>query len=176
MRILVLFGFVFIRLFGHTQEIRIESTYLDSLIWKKVNVYRQSKGVEAFQIFEDSLMRDFCTRVTFRNAMVPNPAHSDSVGYWSNAECLYTFISSGFLTKQIIEKPSLEMFECLAEKTVQAWIHSPTHERAISRSEYTISTIVSVLVIDKEKSSMRLDVTYHALDKEHNTFNGYVYR
>ncbi len=171
--VLLLFGSSFITS-AHCQ--RFESSYFDSLVWQKINKYRMTKGVKSFVFFEDSLMRDFCQRVTYRNALVPNPVHSDSVGYWSNAECLYTFISSGFKTKEMCDMSKPDLFELLAERTVQAWIHSPTHERAISRPEYNASTIVAVLVIDQVTSSLRLDVTYHALDKEHNTFNGYVYR
>lgn len=171
--VLLMFGSCF---YLRAQEQRFESTYFDSLVWQKINKYRMTKSVKPFVYFEDSLMRDFCQRVTYRNALVPNPAHSDSVGYWSNAECLYTFISSGFKTKEMCEMSKLDLFELLAERTVQAWIHSPTHERAISRPEYNTSTIVAVLIIDPVTSSLRLDVTYHALDKEHNTFNRYVYR
>ena len=160
----------------NAQAIRIESEYLDSLVWSKINRYRKEKGVNPFDFFEDSLMRSFCKRVTVRNTSVSNPVHSDSVGYWSNAECLYTHISSGFLAKELITESRNEMYEFLAEKTVQAWIHSPTHERLIAKAEFNIATIVTIIQIDPLKEVIRLDATYHALDKEHNTFNRYVYR
>jgi len=160
----------------NAQSIRIESEHLDSLVWSKINRYRKEKGVKPFDFFEDSLMRSFCKRVTVRNASVLNPVHSDSVGYWSNAECLYTYISTGLLAKELIAESGLELFEDLAEKTVQAWIHSPTHERLIAKAEFNIATIVTIIQIDPVKEVIRLDATYHALDKEHNTFNSYVYR
>jgi len=162
--------------YSNSQLKRIESQTLDSLIWHKINEYRLSKGVKSFVILEDSLMRQFCTRVTYRNVLKEIPVHSDSVGYWSNAECLYRFKSSGFLVDELNLLTKEEIYENLAERTVQAWIHSSTHERAISRPEYNISTIVSVLLVDKQKSTIQLEVSFHALDKEHNTFNGYIYK
>jgi hypothetical protein len=153
---------------------RIESTKLDSLIWKKINEYRISKGAKAFAVFEDSLMRDFCTRVAYRNIVKTWPTHSDSVGYWSNAECLYTFITSGKNALFVINEVHDLDYETLAEKTVQGWIHSPTHERAISRPEYNIATIVSIIIINPKTGELRLDATYHALDKGHTTYNDYV--
>ena len=155
---------------------RIESTKLDSLIWKKVNEYRISKGLKSFAVFEDSLMRDFSTRVAYRNIVKSWPTHSDSVGYWSNAECLYTLIVSGTVSISIIDAVHKVDYEFLAEKTVQSWIHSPTHERAISRPEYNIATVVSIILINPKNREIRLDATFHALDKEHTTFNGYVYQ
>lgn len=159
-----------------SQVERIESSKLDSLIWKKINAYRISKGVKPFIVFEDSLMRDFCTRVAYRNIVKSWPAHSDSVGYWSNAECLYTFITSGTSAVPVINEVHQMDYETLAEKTVQAWIHSPTHERAISRADYTISTIVSIIIINPKTGEIRLDSTYHGLSKDNTTYNGYVYQ
>ena len=68
-----------------SQNERIESSALDSLIWKKINDYRSSKRAMPFVVFEDSLMRQFCTRVAYRNCVKTIPLHSDSAGYWSNA-------------------------------------------------------------------------------------------
>ena len=48
-------------------------------------------------------------------------------------------------------------------------------KQAISRSEYFAATVVSVLVMDNANEKLRLDVTFHALDKETSTFNHYVY-
>jgi len=157
-----------------SQVERIESSKLDSLIWKKVNEYRVSKGVKSFTVFEDSLMRDFCKRVAYRNISKEWPTHSDSVGYWSNAECLYTFKTSGTSSISIINQVHQMDYEALAEKTVQAWIHSPTHERAISRADYNIATIVSIIIINPKTGEIRLDATYHGLSKDHNTYNGYI--
>jgi hypothetical protein len=167
--------FIMLSLCSVSQIERIESIKLDSLIWKKINEYRISKGIPAFEIFEDSLMRQFCTRVAYRNIVKDFPVHSDSVGYWSNAECLYSFKVTGFGAKELINDISDEKIEFFAEEAVQSWIHSPTHERAISRPEYNIATIVSILIIDRDKESIRFESTYHALDKDHNTFNGYIY-
>jgi hypothetical protein len=153
---------------------RIESTKLDSLIWKKINEYRISKGAKSFVIFEDSLMRDFCTRVAYGNFKKAVPVHSDSVGYWSNAECLYRFTASGMTATDPIIQVNNGDLEFLAELAVQAWIHSPTHEMAISRPEYNIATIVSIVSIDRKKGVILFDATFHALDKDHNTFNGYI--
>jgi hypothetical protein len=167
--------FSMISIFTFSQIERIESMKLDSLIWKKINEYRISKAAPVFEIFEDSLMHQFCTRVAYRNIDADIPVHSDSVGYWSNAECLFYFKSTGFGAKELINESTDEKFEFLAEKAVQSWIHSPTHEMAISRPEYNIATVVSIVIIDRNKESIRFESTYHALDKNHNTFNGYIY-
>jgi hypothetical protein len=174
MKILAIITLV-ISFISNAQIERIESLTLDSLIWKKVNSYRVSKGVTPFIAFEDSLMRDFCTRVAHRNIEKPIPLHSDSVGYWSNAECLYLYKYSGNNFNSLVSELHSGNFEALAERTVQSWIHSPTHEKAISRPEYNIATVVSVIVIDHTNKTVRFESTYHALDKEHNTFNGYIY-
>lgn len=153
---------------------RIESTKLDSLIWKKINEYRISKGARPFVVFEDSLMREFCTRVAYRNFERVVPVHSDSVGYWSNAECLYRFTASGMTSVDPIRQVTTGNLEFLAELAVQAWIHSPTHEMAISRPEYNIATIISIVSVDRKTGVILFDATFHALDKDHNTYNGYI--
>ena len=160
---------------SNAQIEKIESLTLDSLIWKKVNVYRVSKGVTPFIAFEDSLMRDFCTRVAHRNIEKSIPLHSDSVGYWSNAECLYLYKYSGDNFNTLANQLLSGNFEALAERAVQSWIHSPTHEELISGPEYNIATVVSIIVIDYINKTVRFESTYHALDKEHNTFNDYIY-
>jgi hypothetical protein len=157
------------------QTEKIESVALDNLIWKKINVYRSLKGTTPFIAFEDSLMRAFCTRLAHRNIEIYPPLHSDSVGYWSNAECLYSYKYSGANFNNLVNEIRSGNVESFAERAVQSWIHSPTHERAISRPEYNIATVVSIIVIDYDNKTIRFESTYHALDKEHNTFNGYVY-
>jgi hypothetical protein len=175
-KIISLTIFAFLTFYSVSQIERIESIQLDSLIWVKINEYRISKGAPAFKIFEDSLMRRFCSRVAYRNIDKEIPRHSDSVGYWSNAECLYRYAVTGSISKIHLNGLNNEDIEFFAEKTVQAWINSPTHEKAISRPEYNIATIVSIIIIDRKKESLRFDATFHALDEDHNTFNGYVYR
>ena len=176
MKIISLTIFSFLSFYSVSQIERIESMKLDSLIWVKINEYRLSKGAPAFKIFEDSLMRRFCARVAYRNIDKEIPRHSDSVGYWSNAECLYRYAATRSVSKMHLNGLNNEDIEFFAEKTVQAWINSPTHERAISRPEYNIATIVSIIIIDRKKESIRFDATFHALDEDHNTFNGYIYR
>ena len=53
------------------QEI-IESIKLDSLIFEKINEYRNSKGVDSFVAFEDSLMREFSYNLTRENSKKSN--------------------------------------------------------------------------------------------------------
>ena len=49
------------------QEI-IESIKLDSLIFEKINDYRISKGVDRFEAFDNSLMRNFSYNLTRENS------------------------------------------------------------------------------------------------------------
>jgi uncharacterized protein YkwD len=174
MKTIVIAIFTLVSISCFSQAEKIESTKLDSLIWKKINEYRISKGVKPFIVFEDSLMRQFCTRVAYRNFDKKIPLHSDSVGYWSNAECLYRYSSSGTSSINIINSIDRGDLECLAERAVQSWIHSPTHEMAISRPEYNIATVVAIISIDHKNNTILFDATFHALDKKHTTFNGYV--
>lgn len=165
--------FVLLSFFSISQTERIESNRLDSLIWNKINEYRISKGLSPFIVFEDSLMRKFCTRVAYGNFNRPMQRHSDSVGYWSNAECLYRYETSGSFFTNIVNDDNVDL-ELLAQKAVQGWIHSPTHEAAISRSSDCAATIVSIISIDVKNKSIRFDATFHSLDKNRTTFNGYI--
>lgn len=174
MKTIVIAIFTLVSFLATSQVERIESTKLDSLIWKKINEYRISKMAKSFVVFEDSLMRKFCTRLAYQNFEKKYPTHSDSVGYWNNAECLYHYSASGSTTTELINSSTEEIFNFLAERAVQAWIHSPTHEAAISRPEYNIATVVSIISIDSKAKTIRFDATFHALDKRHNTFNDYI--
>ncbi|CAB4175617.1 hypothetical protein UFOVP972_280 [uncultured Caudovirales phage] len=175
MKTIAIIFFALLSFSSISQVERIESTQLDSLIWKKINEYRITQSLSPFIVFEDSLMRKFCTRVAYGNFNRSLQRHSDSVGYWSNAECLYRYETSGsFFTNIISDRGEIDL-ELLAQKAVQGWIHSPTHEAAISRSNDGAATIVSIISIDRKNKSIKFDATFHSLDKSKTTFNGYVY-
>ena len=174
MKTIAIAFFVLLSFFSISQTQRIESNKLDSLIWNKINEYRISKGLSPFIVFEDSLMRKFCTRVAYGNFNRSMQRHSDSVGYWSNAECLYRYETSGLFFTNIVNDGNVDL-ELLAQKAVQGWIHSPTHEAAISRPSDGAATIVSIISIDVKSKSIKFDATFHSLDKNKTTFNGYTY-
>ncbi len=56
MKTIAIAFFALVSFFSISQVQRIESTKLDSLIWKKINEYRISKGAKPFVVFEDSLI------------------------------------------------------------------------------------------------------------------------
>ena len=175
MKTIAIIFFVLLSFSSISQVERIESTQLDSLIWKKINEYRITQSLSPFIAFEDSLMRKFCTRVAYGNFNRPMQRHSDSLGYWSNAECLYRYETSGsFFTNIISDRGEIDL-EALAQKAVQGWIHSSTHEAAISRPNDGAATVVSIILIDRKNKSIKFDATFHSLDKSKTTFNGYVY-
>ncbi len=156
----------------------IKSIKLDSLIWNKMNQYRSTKNIPHFNVFEDSLMRDFANKVANRNISLFPTKHSSDLGYWSNSECLFTYRAEyTFSWPKIHENLKNNDFEFLADLALEGWINSPTHEHQISRHDIDVSTVVSILIVDIEKQSIRFDSTFEGLSNEPNaTFdNTYVY-
>ena len=177
MKIILTLFILVTSVFSYCQD-TIQSNKLDSLIWEKINQYRESKGVPVFDSFEDSLMRQFTRRLASRNLSLYPTKHSDSVGYWCNAECLFTYRCSGDISfKEKVFDIMNNEFEFLAEKAVNNWINSPTHEQAISRSSYDVSNVIGLIVIDTTNKIIRFDATYHALEnKKGSTSNNYIYK
>ena len=177
MKTLAAILFTFFSLTCFSQD-TIRSIELDSLIWNKINEYRLTKNVKIFNVFEDSLMRDYANKVADRNIKIFPTRHSSDLGYYSNSECLYTVRANySFSWPKISNYITNEDFEFLAEGAVQAWIHSPTHEHQISRPDIDIATIVSILIVDWDEKYIRFDSTFQGLSNHPNaTFdNIYVY-
>lgn len=163
----ILVAFVLISFFASSQEITINCTKLDSLIWKKVNDYRISIGVPPCNIFESGIMRDYSTRVTSANAKMKVGVHSDSVGYLCNSECIFDCTMAGGTDEMIsrIDDVIEEEFDEIAAFVVQHWIDSPSHRHKISKPEYTISTVTTIIKVNKtaSMSSLKLTCSYHSL-------------
>ena len=177
MKKLLILLFLFISSVSFAQD-TIRSIELDSLIWNEINEYRISKQVTPFNIFEDSLMRDYASTVANRNIKIFPTRHSSDLGYYSNSECLYTYRANySFSWPEISNNLTNEDFDFLAKLTVQAWINSSTHEHQISRPDIDVSTIVSILIIDWDEKCIRFDSTFQGLSNLPNaTFdNTYVY-
>ena len=177
MKTLAAILFTFFSLTCFSQD-TIRSIGLDSLIWNKINEYRLTKNVKIFNVFEDSLMRDYANKVADRNIKIFPTRHSSDLGYYSNSECLYTVRANySFSWPKISNYITNEDFEFLAEGAVQAWIHSSTHEHQISRPDIDIATIVSILIVDWDEKYIRFDATFQGLSNHsHATFdNTYVY-
>ena len=178
MKNLITIVFLVLSFNSFSQEIEIKSIKLDSLIWKKINEYRISKHVKPFNIFEDSLMRDYANTVANRNIKIFPTQHSNDLGYYSNSECLYTVRTNySFNWPKVSNYITNEDFEFLAEGAVHAWIHSSTHEHQISRPDIDVATIVSILIVNWDDKYIRFDSTFQGLSNHPNaTFdNTYVY-
>tara|TARA_B100000963_G_scaffold176268_3_gene153336 strand:+ start:9408 stop:9959 length:552 start_codon:yes stop_codon:yes gene_type:complete len=160
-----------------SQPERYTSIELDKLVWKKINQYRVVKGKEPFIQFEQGLMRDFSKRVANRNIDIYPTKHSDSIGYWNSAECLYTWRHNGSITfEEKVNDILSGDFEFIASQALTGWINSPTHEQAISRDVYDVATVFCIIIIDREKQSIRFDATFHAVDNRVGAaINGYKY-
>ena len=159
--------------FGQTET--IESISLDSLIFEKINDYRESKGVDHFVAFEDSLMREFSYGLTRENSTRDRIEHSKDPKFeYYNVECIYSLRIDVYLDKTISEIENGN-YERLAEGAVDGWINSPSHERGISRPEYYIATVTSRITIDRKKREIYFVVSYYALANNFNTYSGYSY-
>ena len=141
----------------------IRSQKLDSLIWIKINAYRSSLGEKPFSSFETSTMRKYSKKITERNSLVKIGFHSDSVGIICNGECLFQLVAKGNSAgvKKMLDDALSGNFEYLAQQAVQNWINSSSHEAILSYPTWTVSTVTSIAVVSKDKTSMRFDCSYH---------------
>ncbi len=145
----------------------IQSELLDLMIWEKINAYRTQINVPKATIFERGLMRSFSRRITTGNAFSGKSVHSDSVGYFCNTECIFNLRSKGDSPniKAQVEQIRGGNFDYLAEAAVQGWINSPSHCHLISRPEYTISTVTTVIIITPWENGYKIlfEASHHSL-------------
>lgn len=154
----------------------IRTFKLDSLVWININKYRTSKSIRPFIVFEDSLMREYTKRVSEQNILIYPTKHSDSVGYWCNSECLYTYIQRGNLHwDEEINSINQNDFSNLAQRAVQGWVNSPSHNLQISREDIIVSTVYCIVIIDYKKKEFRFDATFHGLLHNENATFGNTY-
>ena len=147
----------------------IKSIQLDYLIWKKISEYRQSIGVRPLKEFQKTKLRAYSLMIAERNLPKGVHAeHSHQADEWYNAECLFVSISSGN-SDQIIENYDNLMkgeYDVIATKCVEAWINSPSHQRAISDYDNVIVSIGSIITTEKYKDGrfkIHLVCYYHGI-------------
>lgn len=146
----------------------IRSIKLDSLIWKKVSDYRKTVGQRPLQEFQNGKLRAFTQMITERNFPKDMQEHSHEAGVRYNAECLFRFQSTGN-SKEILklyEDLKNNNTEFLAIRCVNGWINSPPHNKAITRPENVISSVVAIVVCEQKDNGqlvIRMDVVYHAI-------------
>lgn len=159
------------------QEI-IESIKLDSLIFEKINDYRNSKGVDRFLAFEDSLMRKFSYNLTRENSKKTMIEHTkdDKFEYY-NVECIYSLKKFGTInsTEWFVKQIETGNYTKMADQVVEGWINSPSHENGISNPYYHIATVTSRITLNKRTKEGLLVVSYHALINDGSTLKNYVY-
>ena len=128
----------------------IRSIKLDSLIWTKVSEYRKSIGMRPLKVFKTGKLRDYSTATVNRHLLIKSVEHSHQAAKWYNAECLYRCRvdedrSFNENYKQIISGD----YDWIAKKCVDAWINSPSHQAAISAPENVITSIATIITIEK---------------------------
>ena len=159
------------------QEI-IESIQLDSLIFEKINDYRISKGVDRFEAFDNSLMRNFSYNLTRENSKKTMIEHSKDNKYEHyNVECIYSHKKYGTInsTQWFIQQIETGNYTEMAEEVLEGWINSPSHENGISNPCYHIATVTSRITLNKETKVGFLVVSYHALSKNRGNYSKYTY-
>jgi hypothetical protein len=173
--IILIFLVVAIKSFSQVQY--LESSKLDSAVWKQINTYLASIGKTPMKHFEDSLSREYSYGVTRRNAELALIEHSDSVGYVTTAECIYQETRRGMnngLQRMIDTKD----YEGIAKLIVDSWIASETHRNLISIDNYAATTVTTVLKFDKSGGVAAVTASWHAIDypKVWTTTSGYVFQ
>ena len=149
------------------QEI-IESIKLDSLIFEKINDYRISKGVDRFEAFDNSLMRNFSYNLTRENSKKTMIEHSKDNKYeYYNVECIYSHKKYGTInsTEWFIKQIETGNYTEMADEVLEGWINSPSHENGISNPGYYIATVTSRITLNKRTKEGLLVVSYHGLSK-----------
>jgi hypothetical protein len=140
----------------------IKSNKLDSLIWIKINEYRESKGVKVFETFSYSDIRDFSYIRTHKNSKLNLIEHSIGGFDVYNCECIYSNVRTG--PNSLLEIINNSDYEKLADDVLHAWINSEPHELGISCKYYTKSTVTSIITLNYTTNQYRLDVSYHAAE------------
>ena len=128
----------------------IRSIKLDSLIWTKVSEYRKSIGIRPLKVFKTGKLRDYSNSTANRHLLIKSVEHSHQAAEWYNAECLYRYQadkdkSFDEIYRQIISGN----YDWIAKRCVDAWINSPSHQAAISAPENVITSIVTIITIEK---------------------------
>tara|TARA_Y100000385_G_scaffold130677_1_gene135984 strand:+ start:503 stop:1042 length:540 start_codon:yes stop_codon:yes gene_type:complete len=155
----------------------VESIKLDSLIFQKINEYRKNKGVEEFEAFEDSLMRDFSYNLTRENSKKTMIEHSkDNKFKYYNAECIYSHRINCSSSERIQYFKETKLSHW-ADGAVDAWINSPSHEHAISNKYYKVATVTTRIEFNKNTSEVFFVASFHALiNDEYATSTNYIYK
>jgi uncharacterized protein YkwD len=146
----------------------IESVKLDSLIFEKINDYRISKGVDRFEAFDNSLMREFSYNLTRENSKKTRIEHSKDNNYeYYNVECIYSHKKYGTInsTQWFIQQIATGNYTEMADEVVEGWINSPSHENGISNPNYYIATVTSRITLNKRTKEGLIVVSYHGLSK-----------
>jgi len=144
-KLLVLFAIALVSNNIQAQNIEVRSDELDRLVWTKINERLITLGKKPIEYFEDSQLQAFAYRTADRiNAEggVFQHSPSDSITWWTNGgECLI-LIRTTAGRSYILDLQSGNL-DRLADKIVQCWVNSPSHNRAISGELYVASTVAN---------------------------------
>ena len=131
----------------------IKSIQLDYLIWKKISEYRQSIGVQPLKEFQTKKLREYSIMIAQRNLPKGvHAVHSNQAGERYNAECLFVSIrTGGKIYDEIYSDLMKGEYDRFATWCVEAWIASPSHQRAISDHDNVIVSIGTIITAEKMK-------------------------
>ena len=174
-KIIAILAFIPFCFFGQIKV--VESIKLDSLIFQKINEYRKTKGVDEFEAFEDSLMREFSYNLTRDNSKKTMIEHSKENKFeYYNAECIYSCRMHCSSLERIQYYKEIELSHWVIN-AVKAWINSPSHEHAISNKYYTVATVTTRIEFNKNTSEVFFVASFHALiNDDYATSTNYVYK
>jgi hypothetical protein len=146
------------------QDVVIKSKELDRIIWEKINEYRVSKGLNSIKIFEEDVMKGFCSRTSARLIQEGAPfAHNpqDTIGYWINGwECIFRTTRTSSIENKYITAYESGDLNTIANLAVDSWIASETHNYAISLPAYIASTVSTIIIYNKQTKRFRMSATW----------------
>jgi hypothetical protein len=145
----------------------IRSIKLDSLIWTKVSEYRKSIGIRPLKVFKTGKLRDYSNSTASRHLLIKSVEHSHQAAEWYNAECLYRRqVDRGESFDEIYRQIMSGKFEWIAKECVDGWINSPSHQAAISDPDNVITSISTIIIIEKKSNGryyMDFIAVYHTV-------------
>jgi hypothetical protein len=151
----------------NSQVDTIRSIKLDSLIWNKVSDYRKSIGMRPLKSFKTGKLRDYSNSTANRHLLIESVEHSHQAEIWYNAECLYRYRKDeGKSFDENYRQIMSGDFEWIAKRCVEAWINSPSHQAAISAPENVITSVATIITIEKTPEGryyMNLIAVYHTV-------------
>ena len=119
-------------------------------------------------------MRGFSYELTRLNSTKETIEHSEDDKYeYYNAECIYSMRISCSSTERIQYYKDIDLNHW-ADKAVNGWINSPSHEFVISHKFYKVATITTRIKFNRNNSEVYFVASFHALSKDRGSVSAYT--